>query len=153
MLSIFSIPHSIRSCSNTVPSFFLYIYNYFFISAIHVECLCHNQEESIPRSPNRENVFSICGLLLLKTINIISIGSVGLDESVVYQGIKGVKMEEVEDPKLEKPYDILVRNISTSICGSDLHLIHRMVLNMHVRDVLDHEPMGIVEEWDRRSRG
>ncbi len=67
-------------------------------------------------------------------------------KAVTYQGIKDVKVKEVNDPKLEKPDDIIVRITSTAICGSDLHLIHGMVPNMPEDYIIGHEPMGIVEE-------
>lgn len=67
-------------------------------------------------------------------------------KAVTYQGIKDVKVKEVQDPKLEKKDDIIVRITSTTICGSDLHLIHGMVPNMPKDFIIGHEPMGIVEE-------
>jgi S-(hydroxymethyl)glutathione dehydrogenase/alcohol dehydrogenase len=52
----------------------------------------------------------------------------------------------VDDPKLEKKDDMIVRITSTAICGSDLHLIHGMIPNMPTDFIIGHEPMGIVEE-------
>lgn len=67
-------------------------------------------------------------------------------KAVTYQGIKNVEVREVNDPKIEKPDDILVKITSSAICGSDLHLIHAMVPNMPTDFIIGHEPMGIVEE-------
>jgi len=67
-------------------------------------------------------------------------------KAVTYQGIKQVKVQEVDDPKLHKPDDIIVRVTSTGICGSDLHLIHGMIPNMPKNYIIGHEPIGIVEE-------
>lgn len=67
-------------------------------------------------------------------------------KAVTYQGFKDVKVKEVNDPKIEKPDDIIVRLTSTAICGSDLHLIHGMIPNMPEDFIIGHEPMGIVEE-------
>lgn len=67
-------------------------------------------------------------------------------KAVTFQGIKDVKVKEVQDPRIEKPDDIIVRVTSTAICGSDLHLIHGMVPNMPEDYIIGHEPMGIVEE-------
>jgi len=66
--------------------------------------------------------------------------------AVTYQGIKEVKVKEVDDPKIEKADDIIVRLTLTGICGSDLHLIHGMMPNMPENYIIGHEPMGIVEE-------
>ena len=42
-------------------------------------------------------------------------------KAIVYKGIKKVDVENVEDPKIEKDDDIIVKVTSTAICGSDLH--------------------------------
>ncbi|RKD31949.1 zinc-dependent alcohol dehydrogenase [Thermohalobacter berrensis] len=67
-------------------------------------------------------------------------------KAIAYEGIKDVKVKEVDDPKIINPDDIIVRVTSTAICGSDLHLIHGMVPNMPKGFILGHETMGIVEE-------
>jgi S-(hydroxymethyl)glutathione dehydrogenase/alcohol dehydrogenase len=67
-------------------------------------------------------------------------------KAVTYQGIKDVKVKEVQDPKIEKADDIIVRLTSTAICGSDLHLIHGMIPNFPQDYIIGHEPMGVVEE-------
>lgn len=66
--------------------------------------------------------------------------------AVTFQGIKNVKVKQVEDPKIHKRDDIIVKLTSTAICGSDLHLIHDMVPNLPQGYIIGHEPMGIVEE-------
>ncbi|PNB52878.1 glutathione-dependent formaldehyde dehydrogenase, partial [Pseudomonas sp. GW456-E7] len=40
----------------------------------------------------------------------------------------------------------IIKVTSTAICGSDLHLIHGFIPNLHEDYVIGHEPMGIVEE-------
>lgn len=67
-------------------------------------------------------------------------------KAVTYQGIKNVQVKEVNDPKIEKPDDMIVRLTTTAICGSDLHLIHGMIPNFPQDYIIGHEPMGIVEE-------
>ena len=67
-------------------------------------------------------------------------------KALVYEGIKNVKVEDVEDPAIEKSDDIIVRVTSTAICGSDLHLLHGMIPQLKKGTVLGHETMGIVEE-------
>ncbi|MDO5518847.1 MAG: alcohol dehydrogenase catalytic domain-containing protein, partial [Clostridium sp.] len=67
-------------------------------------------------------------------------------KAIIYNGIKDVEVEKVEDPKIEKDDDIIVKVTSTAICGSDLHLIHGMIPNMPKGFRLGHETMGIVEE-------
>ncbi|OAS83255.1 zinc-dependent alcohol dehydrogenase [Metabacillus litoralis] len=66
-------------------------------------------------------------------------------KAVTYQGPNNVKVKEVEDAKLEKRDDVIVKITSTAICGSDLHLYQG---NMPLPEgyIIGHEPMGIVEE-------
>ncbi|WP_338472543.1 zinc-dependent alcohol dehydrogenase [Niallia sp. XMNu-256] len=66
-------------------------------------------------------------------------------KAVTYQGAKDVKVKEVENAKIEKADDIVVRITTTAICGSDLH-IYRGALPTRKDYVIGHEPMGIVEE-------
>lgn len=51
-------------------------------------------------------------------------------KAIVYDGIQKVQCREVEDPKIEKDDDIIVKVTSTAICGSDLHLVHGLVLQV-----------------------
>ena len=67
-------------------------------------------------------------------------------KAVTYQGIKDVAVKEVQDPKIEKADDIVIKVTSSAICGSDLHLIHGMIPNTYENYIIGHEPMGIVEE-------
>jgi S-(hydroxymethyl)glutathione dehydrogenase/alcohol dehydrogenase len=67
-------------------------------------------------------------------------------KAITYQDIKDVKVKTVNDPKIEKPDDAVIKVTSTAICGSDLHLIHGLVPNMPKNFILGHETMGIVEE-------
>ncbi|WP_332632755.1 zinc-dependent alcohol dehydrogenase [Halalkalibacter flavus] len=65
--------------------------------------------------------------------------------AVTYQGPNHVEVTNVEDAKIEKQDDIIVKITSTAICGSDLHLYQG---NFPVPKgySIGHEPMGIVEE-------
>jgi S-(hydroxymethyl)glutathione dehydrogenase / alcohol dehydrogenase len=67
-------------------------------------------------------------------------------KAVTFQGIKNVKVKQVDDPKIHKKDDIIIKLTSTAICGSDLHLIHDMIPNLPQNYIIGHEPMGIVEE-------
>jgi len=67
-------------------------------------------------------------------------------KAVTYQGIKDVRIKEVEAPRIHKPDDIIVRVTTSAICGSDLHLIHGMIPNLPANYIIGHEPVGVVEE-------
>jgi glutathione-independent formaldehyde dehydrogenase len=66
-------------------------------------------------------------------------------KAVVYKGPFKVAVEDVEDPRIEHPNDVIVRITSTAICGSDLHMYEgRTAAEPGI--VFGHENMGIVQE-------
>ena len=67
-------------------------------------------------------------------------------KAVVWHGPRDVRVDEVEDPKIQEPTDAVIKITSTAICGSDLHLYEVLGPFMSEGDILGHEPMGIVEE-------
>jgi threonine dehydrogenase-like Zn-dependent dehydrogenase len=71
-------------------------------------------------------------------------------KAVAWHGNHDVRVDTVEDPKLERPTDAVVRITSTGICGSDLHLYEVLGAFIDPGDILGHEPMGIVEEVGAR---
>lgn len=67
-------------------------------------------------------------------------------KAVCWHGIGDIRVDNVPDPKIVDPTDMVVRITSTAICGSDLHLYDGVMPTMQAGDVLGHEPMGIVVE-------
>lgn len=67
-------------------------------------------------------------------------------KAVTWQGKRNVTVEEVPDPIIQEPTDIIIKVTSTCICGSDLHLYEVMAPFMEKGDILGHEPMGVVVE-------
>jgi glutathione-independent formaldehyde dehydrogenase len=66
-------------------------------------------------------------------------------KAVVYKEPFKVAVEEVPDPKLQHPNDVIVRITSSAICGSDLHMYEgRTAAKAGI--VFGHENQGIVEE-------
>src|SRR5215218_11443397 len=66
-------------------------------------------------------------------------------KAVVYEGTHEVAIKEVEDARIEKPTDVLMRVTSSCICGSDLHMYDGRA-GAESGLVLGHEPLGTVEE-------
>jgi glutathione-independent formaldehyde dehydrogenase len=65
--------------------------------------------------------------------------------AIVYKKRNQVTVEEVEDPVIEQPTDVIVRITSTGICGSDLHMYEgRTPEETGMR--FGHENMGVIEE-------
>jgi glutathione-independent formaldehyde dehydrogenase len=65
--------------------------------------------------------------------------------ALVYHGPRDVRVENVPDPRIEKPTDALIRITATNICGSDLHMYDGRT-DVQPGQVLGHENMGEVIE-------
>jgi threonine dehydrogenase-like Zn-dependent dehydrogenase len=65
--------------------------------------------------------------------------------ALAYHGAKDVRVDEIEEPRLQQPDDVVLRVTSTAICGSDLHIYRGQIPKVEDGDVLGHEFMGVVE--------
>src|SRR4051794_10117484 len=70
-------------------------------------------------------------------------------KAVCWHGTNDIRVDNVPDPKIADPGDVIVRITSTAICGSDLHLYDGFMPTMQEGDVIGHEPMGEVVEVGR----
>ena len=66
-------------------------------------------------------------------------------KAVVFHKPGDMRVDNVDDPKIENPEDIILRVTSTAICGSDLH-IYGGFFPQPDPLIMGHEFMGIVEE-------
>ena len=67
-------------------------------------------------------------------------------KAVVFRGIGNIQLENVPDPKIQKPNDAIVRLTASAICGTDLHMVRGTMAGMKPGTILGHEGLGIVEE-------
>jgi threonine dehydrogenase-like Zn-dependent dehydrogenase len=67
-------------------------------------------------------------------------------KALCWYGTSDVRVENVPDPTIINPTDVIIKITSTAICGSDLHLFDGYMPTMEKGDVLGHEPMGEVVE-------
>jgi threonine dehydrogenase-like Zn-dependent dehydrogenase len=67
-------------------------------------------------------------------------------KAVVWHGKRDVRVDQVPDPEIEEPTDVIVQITSSGICGSDLHLYEVLTPFMEEGDILGHEPMGQVTD-------
>jgi len=67
-------------------------------------------------------------------------------KAVVFHGPGEKSWEQVNDPKLERTEDAIVRITTSTICGTDLHILKGDVPEVRPGTVLGHEAVGIVEE-------
>lgn len=66
-------------------------------------------------------------------------------KAVVYKEPYKVAVEDVEDPTIEDPTDVIVKITTSAICGSDLHMFEGRT-GADPGIVFGHENMGIVQE-------
>lgn len=66
-------------------------------------------------------------------------------KAAVFHKIGDISVDNVEDPKIEAPDDLILKVTSTAICGSDLHIYDGFFPQLRDQ-VLGHEFMGVVEE-------
>ena len=66
-------------------------------------------------------------------------------KAVIYSGAFKVSVEDVPDPRIEDPQDVIIKITTTNICGSDLHMYEGRT-NVEQGKVLGHENMGVVVE-------
>lgn len=67
-------------------------------------------------------------------------------KALCWHGRGDVRVDTVDDPKIEAPTDVIIEITASGICGSDLHLYDGFMPSMKSGDVLGHEPMGVVVE-------
>jgi threonine dehydrogenase-like Zn-dependent dehydrogenase len=66
--------------------------------------------------------------------------------AVTWQGVHDIRVDDVPDPRIEEPTDVIIQVTSSGLCGSDLHLYETLAPFMEPGDIVGHEPMGIVTE-------
>lgn len=66
--------------------------------------------------------------------------------ALTWHGKQKVSVSTVPKPRILEPRDVIIRVTGTTICGSDLHLYHGVIMQMKAGDILGHEFCGVVEE-------
>lgn len=67
-------------------------------------------------------------------------------KALVYGGSGKIVLKEVPKPQIEKPTDALVKITKTTICGTDLGIMHGKTPSCKPGTTLGHEGVGIIEE-------
>ena len=64
--------------------------------------------------------------------------------AVVYRGEQHVEVEDVPEPEITEPDDVVVKVTKAAICGSDLHFYHGRLPGIFEGTVVGHEFVGTV---------
>jgi alcohol dehydrogenase len=78
-----------------------------------------------------------------------NVGTSGKEETMnalVYHGPGERSWDEIPDPTIQQPTDAIVRIGSSTICGTDLHILKGDVPEVHPGTILGHEAVGTVAE-------
>lgn len=67
-------------------------------------------------------------------------------KALVYGGPGKIELKQVTKPGIEKPTDVLVKISKTTICGTDLGILHGKTPSCKPGTTLGHEGVGIIEE-------
>ena len=66
-------------------------------------------------------------------------------KALVWNGKNSVKVIETFKPAKIEDTDVIVKVTGSTVCGSDLHLLHGVVVELQKGDILGHEFCGIVD--------
>lgn len=67
-------------------------------------------------------------------------------KALVYGGPGKISLQDVQMPVIEKDTDVIVRMVKTTICGTDLGILHGKTPSCKPGTTLGHEGVGIIEE-------
>lgn len=67
-------------------------------------------------------------------------------KALVYEGPGKKSWTDAQKPTIQEPTDAIVRITTTTICGTDLHILRGHVPEVESGRILGHEGIGIVEE-------
>lgn len=67
-------------------------------------------------------------------------------KAMVYYGDHNIKLEEKPKPTIQKPTDVIVKILKTTICGTDLGIYKGKNPEIASGRILGHEGVGIIEE-------
>lgn len=67
-------------------------------------------------------------------------------KATTWHGKRDIRVEEVPEPSIVLPTDVIIEVTASAICGSDLHIYDGLVPTMEKGDILGHEFVGKVVE-------
>ena len=73
-------------------------------------------------------------------------------KAVVFHDVGDIRLDDVEDPKIQEPTDAIIRLTSSAICGTDLRMVRGTLPGMMPGTILGHEGVGVVEEVGSQTR-
>ncbi len=76
----------------------------------------------------------------------------GTMKALQWFGKENVSVQEVPIPDITDDDDVICKVTGTTVCGSDLHLYHKEIMELKEGDILGHEWCGVVEKIGRNVK-
>lgn len=73
-------------------------------------------------------------------------------KALVFYDVGDIRLEEVSKPKIQNPFDAIVRITLSAICGTDLHFVRGTINPLKKGTILGHEAVGMVESVGKGVR-
>jgi len=67
-------------------------------------------------------------------------------KALVWNGKNTVNVVDTPKPAVVEDTDVILKVTGSTVCGSDLHLLHGTVVELEKGDILGHEFCGVVDE-------
>ncbi|AEO64792.1 uncharacterized protein THITE_2142597 [Thermothielavioides terrestris NRRL 8126] len=67
-------------------------------------------------------------------------------KALIWQGKQKVEVVDVAKPRILEDGDVILKVTGTTVCGSDLHLLHGTIIQLNKGDILGHEFCGVVDQ-------
>ena len=67
-------------------------------------------------------------------------------KALVFHDVGDIRLDDVDEPRIQEPTDAVVRLTASAVCGTDLHMVRGTMAGMQPGTVLGHEGVGVVEE-------
>lgn len=64
-----------------------------------------------------------------------------------------IRQGDVPKPRVVEDKDVILKVTGSTVCGSDLHLLHGTVVQLEKGDILGHEFCGEVESMGKDVKG
>ncbi|CAG8984262.1 hypothetical protein HYALB_00010518 [Hymenoscyphus albidus] len=66
-------------------------------------------------------------------------------KALCWMGKNTVEVQDVPKPRVVELRDVILKVTGSTVCGSDLHLLHGSIVELEKGDILGHEFCGVVE--------
>ncbi|MDQ3607716.1 MAG: glutathione-dependent formaldehyde dehydrogenase [Actinomycetota bacterium] len=67
-------------------------------------------------------------------------------KALVFHDIGDIRLDDVDEPRIQESTDAIVRLTASAVCGTDLHMVRGTMAGMEPGTILGHEGVGVVEE-------